>query len=100
MDALRGNRLARLGARLRLSVQLLGAHRLRTALSVSGLVVGVAVVIVMVAIGAGAERRVLERVRAMGTNLLVVSAAPAPRVAGRQRQVATVTVLRQADAHA
>jgi putative ABC transport system permease protein len=100
MGAFRGSRRARSIARLRLSVALLGAHRLRTAVSISGLTVGVAAVMVMVAIGAGAERRVLERVRAMGTNLLVVSAAPAPRVAGRQRQVATVTVLRQADAHA
>lgn len=85
---------------LLLSLQLLAAHRLRTALSVSGLLVGVAAVIVMVAIGEGAERRVLDRVQAMGTNLLVVSAAPAQRVAARPRQVAVHTMLRPADAAA
>jgi hypothetical protein len=79
---------------LLLSLQLLSAHRLRTALSVSGLLVGVAAVIVMVAIGEGAERRVLERLQAMGTDLLVVRAAPAPAVAGRPRQVAVTTLLR------
>jgi putative ABC transport system permease protein len=55
-------------------------------------------VIVMVAIGQGAERRVLERVQRMGTNLLAVSAAPAQRVAGRPRQVPVHTLLRAADA--
>ena len=93
-------RHGRLARGLLLSIQLLLAHRLRTALSVSGLLAGVAAVIVMVAIGQGAERRVLERVQAMGTNLLVVSAAPAQRVAARPRQVAVHTMLRPGDAEA
>ncbi len=90
----------RLARGLPLSIQLLAAHRLRTAVSVSGLSVGVAALMVMVAAGQAAERRVLDRVRAMGTNVLVVAAAPAPRVAGRSRQVATLTQLRPADADA
>ena len=45
---------------LLLSVQILAAHRLRTLLSVSGLLIGVAAVMVMVAIGKGADRRLLE----------------------------------------
>jgi putative ABC transport system permease protein len=90
----------RLTRGLLLSLQLLAAHRLRTALSVSGLLGGVAAVIVMVAIGEGAERRVLERVQGMGTNLLVVSAAPAQQVAGRPRQVPVYTLLRASDAAA
>jgi putative ABC transport system permease protein len=85
---------------LLLSLQILAAHRLRTGLSVSGLLVGVAAVIVMAAIGEGAERRVLERVRGMGTNLLVVSAAPARAVADRPRQVPVYTLLRAEDAAA
>jgi len=97
---LRRRRHGRLARGLLLSLQLLLAHRLRTALSVSGLLAGVAAVIVMVAIGQGAERRVLQRVQAMGTNLLVVSAAPAQRVAARPRQVAVHTMLRPGDAEA
>jgi len=97
---LRRRRHGRLARGLLLSLQLLLAHRLRTALSVSGLLAGVAAVIVMVAIGQGAERRVLQRVQAMGTNLLVVSAAPAQRVAARPRQVAVHTMLRPGDAAA
>jgi putative ABC transport system permease protein len=85
---------------LQLSLQLLGAHRLRTTLSVSGLLVGVATVMVMVALAEGAQRRVLQRVRALGTDLLVVNAPPALQVAGRQRQTAIQTALRPADASA
>lgn len=95
MTAADRSRLLR-GARL--SIRILLAHPLRTALSVSGLLVGVSAVMLMSAVGSGAERRVLAQVRAMGTDLLVVTGAPAPRVAGRERQAAGVTLLRPADA--
>ncbi|HSA56220.1 MAG TPA: ABC transporter permease [Gemmatimonadaceae bacterium] len=85
---------------VRLSAELLAAHRLRSLLSAAALLVGVAVVTVMVSVVEAAERRVIERVQALGTNLLIVSAAPAPRVAGRTRQLATTTVLRPGDAAA
>jgi putative ABC transport system permease protein len=64
------------------------------------MVVGVATVMVMVAFGKGAERRVLERVRALGSDAVIVTTPPSARVAGRQRQVATTTALRPADADA
>jgi putative ABC transport system permease protein len=85
-------------ATLFLSLRLLAEHRVRTLLSVSGLLVGVAVVTVMVAVGRGAQERVLDQIRALGTDLLLVNAAPAPRVAGRERQADVVTLLRPADA--
>jgi putative ABC transport system permease protein len=91
---------ARLLRQARLSLSLLAAHPLRTTLSASGLVAGIASVMVMVALGRGAERRVVERVRALGTDLLIVTAAPAQRVAGRARQVETTTLLREQDATA
>ena len=74
------------------------AHRRRTVLSVSALLLGVATVVVMSAVAAGAEQRVVERIRAMGTDLLVIQAAPAAAVAGRARQRSTVTTLRPSDA--
>jgi putative ABC transport system permease protein len=81
-----------------LSLQLLAAHRLRTALSVSGLLIGVAAVLVMAAIGRGAEQQLRDRLQTMGTDLLVVSAAPAARLAGRPRQVNVQTDLSADDA--
>jgi putative ABC transport system permease protein len=64
------------------------------------LLVGVATLIVMVAVSEGAERRVLERMRSMGTNLLIVIAAPTRPVLGRPRQVPIHTDLRVTDANA
>lgn len=85
---------------LLLSAHLLAANRLRTALSMLTVLVGAGVVTLMVAVAAGAERRILRQVRALGTDLLIVSSAPAPRLAARQRQVASLTTLRPADAQA
>ena len=85
---------------LLLSVQILAAHRLRTLLSISGLLIGVAAVMIMVAIGKGADRRLLEQLQTMGTDIIIVNAAPATRVAGRPRQVPVHTELRVSDAQA
>ena len=83
-----------------LSCEILAAHRLRTLLSVAGIVVGVAAVILMVSTGRGAEERILARIRQMGTNLIVVHAGQTSLVAGRQRQVSTVKTLLPSDAQA
>ena len=83
-----------------LSCEILAAHKLRTLLSVLGIVVGVAAVVLMVSAGKGAEERILERIRDMGTNLIVVSAGQTRIIAGRQRQMSTVTTLVPDDAKA
>ncbi len=94
----RGVAAKRIGRCIAESLQLLAARPLRTALGVSGLLVGGAAFIVMVAVAKGAEQRVLARMQAMGTNLLVVAAAPARPVLGRPSQVPTHTMLRDTDA--
>ena len=83
-----------------LSLEILAAHKLRTVLSVLGIVVGVAAVVLMVSIGRGAQKRIVDRIRAMGTNLIVVSAGQTSIVAGRKRQVSVATTLVPADAEA
>lgn len=83
-----------------LSFEILAAHKLRTALSVLGIVVGVGAVVIMVSIGKGAEQRILDQIRGMGTNLITVSAGQTRLVAGRQRQITTVVSLAPADAEA
>lgn len=100
MSAPRGRRARRLARHAALSLRLLAAHRLRTLLSMAGLVVGVATVMVMVAVGQGAERRLLAQVRALGTDLVVIRPAPAPRVPGRATPPAPLTTLRPADVDA
>ena len=59
----------------------LRVHKLRSALAMLGIVIGVGAVIAMVAVGAGAEARVLERIQSLGSNIIVVT-ANSSRVAG------------------
>lgn len=80
-----------------LTARLLAAHPLRTILSLAGLVVGVATVMVMAAVGRGAEQRLVRQVRALGTDLVVIRPAPAPRIPGRSLQAPTLTTFRPGD---
>jgi putative ABC transport system permease protein len=59
------------------------AQKLRTALALMGITIGVAAVIIMVAVGKGAEREVLGIIQEMGSNLLVVSAERTQAFGGR-----------------
>jgi putative ABC transport system permease protein len=55
----------------------LNANRLRSALTTLGVVIGVASVILMLAIGEGSRRRVAQTIASLGSNqLIVVSGAP------------------------
>jgi putative ABC transport system permease protein len=90
----------KLSHNLALSCELLAAHRLRTLLSILGIVVGVAAVVLMVSAGRGAEKRILDRIHDMGTDLIVVNAGQTRLIAGRQRQMASVTTLVPEDAEA
>jgi len=90
----------RLGRNLILSVKAILRHRVRTALGLSGVAVGVAAVLVMTAVGEGAEEQVVSEIEALGRNLLVVSAGDAPRVPWRQRTTPRVTTLTMNDADA
>ncbi len=57
-----------------LALRAIGRNRLRSALTLLGITIGVAVVIVMVAIGTGAQRAIERQVRAAGANLVTVTA--------------------------
>ncbi|MCL2022536.1 MAG: ABC transporter permease [Betaproteobacteria bacterium] len=50
----------------------MGANRLRTALTMLGMVIGVGAVVLMMAIGQGAQNAVKESIDSMGSNLFVV----------------------------
>jgi putative ABC transport system permease protein len=61
-----------LAALLRVALRALAANKLRSALTMLGIIIGVAAVIVMIAVGAGAQARVAEQIRALGSNLLLI----------------------------
>jgi putative ABC transport system permease protein len=58
---------------LRTSLSAIGTHRLRSALTMLGILIGVAAVILTVGLGEGAQDKVKSQINALGTNLLVVS---------------------------
>jgi putative ABC transport system permease protein len=90
----------RLDRNIELSLEILAAHKLRTLLSILGVVVGVGAVVLMSSVGKGAEKRILDKIKDMGTNLIVVNAGQTQLIAGRQRQMTTVTTLVPEDAEA
>ena len=57
---------------LRFCLQALSGHRLRTALSLLGMAIGVAAVITLTALGEGARLYVVEQFASIGSNLLIV----------------------------
>jgi putative ABC transport system permease protein len=56
----------------RVALTALRANRLRSALTVLGVVIGVAAVVVLVAIGTGAKQEVERQVEGLGSNLVIV----------------------------
>jgi putative ABC transport system permease protein len=59
-----------------IAAEALGRYKLRTALSVLGVVLGVAAVIAMMSVGEGARREALAQVESMGLDNLVVRSRP------------------------
>ncbi len=57
---------------IRVALQAIGANKMRSALTMLGIVIGVAAVITMVALGTGAQRSVEDQLQALGTNVLTV----------------------------
>src|SRR5688500_13057036 len=62
-----------LGEILRVAMGALRANKLRSFLTMLGIVIGVAAVIAMIALGRGAQKAVNERISALGTTLLTVT---------------------------
>jgi macrolide transport system ATP-binding/permease protein len=87
--------LAELGEAVKMAARSMRSNLFRTALTLLGVVIGVAAVVAMLAIGDGSKREVLDRIAAMGSNQLSIRpGAPGVRGSG---EVATLTI---ADAEA
>lgn len=56
----------------KIALRALRANKMRSALTMLGIVIGVAAVIAMLAIGSGARQRISEEIESMGSNLLIV----------------------------
>ena len=58
----------------RVAFKALGRNKLRTALTMLGMIIGVAAVITMVALGTGAQSSIEAQIQSTGTNIIQVSA--------------------------
>ena len=59
-------------ASVRIALRALRVNKLRSMLTMLGIIIGVAAVIVMIAIGAGAQARVEEQIKSLGSNLIIL----------------------------
>jgi ABC-type antimicrobial peptide transport system, permease component len=59
---------------LRLALSGLSANKMRAALTMLGIIIGVGAVIAMIALGEGARQKTLQQIKSLGTNLLLVEA--------------------------
>jgi len=59
---------------IRIALKALARNKLRTALTMLGMIIGVAAVIAMVALGTGASNMIEEQVKTAGTNLITILA--------------------------
>ena len=59
---------------LRIALKALNRNKMRTVLTMLGMIIGVGAVITMVALGKGAQTTIEEQVKAAGTNLITINA--------------------------
>ncbi|MBM0128204.1 ABC transporter permease [Pimelobacter simplex] len=74
------------------------AHRLRSALTVLGIVIGISSVILTVGLGQGAQQEVEDRIDALGSHLLIVSPGSSTDSSGVRGGFGSASTLTRADA--
>lgn len=90
----------RIGRSVARSIRTLFAHRVRVTLALISVAMGVAGVLLTSALGQGAQDEVSRDIEALGTDLLIVRAASAKRLAARQEIEGLLPSLDTADAAA
>src|SRR5437763_11944743 len=76
------------------------SHRLRSGLTMLGILIGIAAVILTVGLGEGAQIQVRDQINGLGTNLLVISPGSATSSSGIRGGFGSASTLTKADADA
>jgi putative ABC transport system permease protein len=76
------------------------SHRLRSALTMLGILIGITAVVLTVGIGQGARAQVQDDINALGTNLLVISPGSSTSSAGVRGGFGSASTLTEQDAEA
>ena len=77
---------------VRIALRALRVNKLRSALTMLGIIIGVGAVIAMVAVGSGAAARIEEQIASIGANLLIVLPGAATRGGMRMGTGSTQTL--------
>jgi putative ABC transport system permease protein len=85
---------------LRTGLNGIRSHRLRSGLTVLGILIGIAAVILTVGLGEGAQAQVSSEITSLGTNLLTVSPGSSTSSSGIRGGFGTASTLTTADASA
>jgi macrolide transport system ATP-binding/permease protein len=90
-----GSALAAVSESVRMALRSLRANIFRTILTLLGIVIGVASVVAMLAIGEGAQQDIVDRISSIGTNRLTLQPA---RMEGQRRNMPSTLTFEDADA--
>jgi len=85
---------------LRTGLESVRTHRLRSGLTVVGIMIGIAAVILTVGLGQGAQNQVASEINALGTNLLTVSPGSSTSSTGIRGGFGSASTLTEANATA
>ena len=94
-----GVRFAQFKEYLATALRALGTNKARSALSVLGILIGVAAVIAMLALGKGAQKAIEARLSSLGSNLLMIR-PESPNMGGVRGASGSVSRLTEADVKA
>jgi len=61
-----------IGASVQIALRALRVNKLRSALTMLGIIIGVSAVIAMMAVGAGARERIAAQIRSIGSNVIII----------------------------
>jgi putative ABC transport system permease protein len=86
-------------ATLRIALNALRVNKMRSALTMLGIIIGVAAVIVMIAVGNGAQAKVEEQIRSLGSNIIIVFSASATYT-GARSSAGSLQTISEDDAYA
>jgi putative ABC transport system permease protein len=86
-------------ATLLIALKALRVNKMRSALTMLGIIIGVAAVIVMVAVGSGARAQVEAQIKSLGANLMMVYSV-SPTFTGARAAVGAAHTISEEDAYA
>lgn len=85
---------------VQMAIEALWSNKMRSLLTMLGIIIGVGAVIAMVSIGMGVRKQVQDSIASLGSNMLIVNASAAKNSAGVRQAAGSSTNLKLEDAEA